>query len=623
MLEKFNLQKHRLFFIFSFIFVLKFIFVRYFIFNNVQLLQTIWVEIFYLFFIFIVIEFIQNDKTKKITYIVVDVVMTTLLIGLVLYFKYSGQVVSILMLSQLNQVGTVKASVFKLIHPMYFVLILDLLIMLAFYKKLAFKKQTIYKKNYLFIGSILLLSIIFISSTLIQNRELFITNAKLTAESKGIFTFEIVTVVQKLSDPPSLTLTNNELQQKINDLKQIDETTPKVHTGELAGRNVIFIQLEAFQNFLIHTKVDGKEITPFLNSLVSDSMYFSNIYQQIASGSTSDAEFLSNTSLYPSFNQATTKAYSDREIPSFPRLLEEQGYETFTMHANEVEFWNRINLYPALGFQHWYDVEYYGEDDVIGIGLSDKTFFNKSLDVLIEKNAADSPFYAQLITLSSHHPFVLPEEVLSLSLPSDFDGSIVGDYLKAAQYVDSQLKMFFEDLDREGILDSSVVVLYGDHQGLQVNAMSDNDLALLKNVVGHDYTFMDQYNIPFIIHAKNSTLIGEQKMVGGQIDMMPTVANLIDLDLSNYVHFGEDLLNNDMNLFGMRYYMPYGSFFYNNFVYMTQTNYEDGQGYDLTTHIEIPRSVNLSLQYKNIMQLLELNDRYLNSLPLRKENVSN
>ena len=621
MLGKFGLQKHRLFFYIVPIFLLKFIIVRYFLFEKVHIFETIWVEIFYLLFIFVLIEFLSNDRIKSITYIVINTILSILLMGLVLYFKYSGQVVSILMLSQLKQVGTVKESVAKLFNPLYAVLLLDLIILLIWKWKTKFTFHFgVQSKNHLFLAVMMIASFAMVVTSVVTNKNQLIASAAHVAESEGIFTYEIVTVIQNFTKPPELTLPPHKLQAKINELKQREITTtqPKFNAA-LQGKNVVFIQLEAFQDFLINLKVDGQEITPFLNVLASDSLYFSNVYQQIAVGSTSDAEFISNTSLYPNSNEATTKEFGDRAIPSLPKLLQKEGYYTITMHANEVAFWNRENLYPALGFEKWYDEEYFGDEEIIGIGLSDKIFFQKSHDVLKNLHDNDQLFYSQLVTLTSHHPFTLPAEENTLQLPTAYDDSIVGDYLRVAHYVDKQLKAFFEQLAKDHLLEDCVIVLYGDHQGLQENTLSLEDKEILDTLIGHEYNFLDQYNIPLLIHAYDENVTGQFDIVGGQIDILPTVANLIGLSLDNFIYFGQDLLNSENNLFGMRYYMPYGSFFYNDTVYMTQTSYEDGTGYDINTRKNVPTTMNLSNEYKRIMQLLELNDQYLNSLPLRIE----
>ena len=621
MLHKVNIKKHHLFFLFLPLFMCKFLIVRYFLFKEFQLFETIALELVYIVFFLSLFELIKRERLKWITYLVFDIVVTGLLLGLVLYFKYSGQIVSIIMLSQLNQVGTVKDSVFKLLHPIYAVLLLDLLIILIMRTIRKYKiKQNYAHVNRLILIPVAILCFSIISYFIISEKDNLIVNAAYSAEKTGIFTYEIVCVMQMLQEPPKLSEEElDSLQSKINSIKGIDSLpeSSRNHFAELEGRNVIYIQLEAFQNILINQTVNDQEITPFLNKLVKDSLYFPNIYQQIAAGSTSDAEFLSNTSLYPNTPGATTKVLGDRDIPSFPKLLREEGYTSLTLHANDVEFWNRDNLYPALGFDYYYDIDYFGEQQVIGIGPSDRVLFEKSIPVLKQLEEANTPFYAQLITLTSHHPFVLPEVLNDFEVPKELDDHIIGDYVKVAHFVDKQLEYFFEQLEENGLLDNSVVVLYGDHQGLQQKNFTDEDLELMKSVLGHDYTIMNQLNIPLIIHAGDSSLKGEVDVVGGQIDILPTVSNLIGLSLDNYIHFGQDLLNDKNNLFAVRYYLPHGSFFNQEIASVVYTNYDDSTLYDVHLNKEIPFTNQYADDYKKIMKLLDLNDQYLNSIPKR------
>jgi lipoteichoic acid synthase len=624
MLRKLNIQKHRLFFLFLPLFICKFLIVRYFLFKEFQPLETLAFELVYIVFFLSLFELIKRERVKWITYLVFNIIVTGLLLGLVLYFKYSGQIVSIIMLSQLNQVGTVKDSVFKLLHPIYAVLLIDLFVIFITRAIRKYKVvQNHFHVNRLVLIPVAILCFSVISYFIIVEKDKLIVNAAYSAEKTGIFTYEIVCVMQMFQDPPTLSKKEiDSLQSTIFSIKDINPQleSSRNHFAELEGRNIIYIQLEAFQNLLIHQSVNDQEITPFLNKLVEDSLYFPNIYQQIAAGSTSDAEFLANTSLYPNTPGATTKVLSDRDIPSFPKLLREQGYTSITLHANDVDFWNRDNLYPALGFDYYYDIDFFGKQQIIGIGPSDRVLFEKAIPELKQLEEANKPFYAQFITLTSHHPFVLPEVLNDFELPKEMDDHIIGDYIQVAHYVDKQLQYFFEQLEENDLLDNSVIVLYGDHQGLQQKNFTEEDLAIMKSVLGYDYTIMDQLNIPLIIHASESSLKGQVDVVGGQIDILPTVSNLIGLSLDNYIYFGQDLLNDEDNLLAIRYYLPHGSFFNQEIASVVYTNYKDSTLYDLHANKQIPYTNQYAEDYKKIMKLLDLNDQYLNSLPVRDEN---
>ncbi len=239
--------------------------------------------------------------------------------------------------------------------------------------------------------------------------------------------------------------------------------------GSAEGRNLIVIQLEAFQNFAINREYEGQELTPFLNSLINDqeSLYFDHYYYQVGSGNTSDAEFATNNSILGTLSSYTYTLYQQNYFRGLPVLLKEQGYETAAMHAYEKTFWNRLNMYPSLGFDHFFDSDYYEDDeDYTGwsvVATNDKSFFHQSVEAM---KTMQEPFYSFLITLSGHHPFEQKQEDCSLTLRSTEEGTIVGDYLNSVRYVDEALEQFFEELKDEGLYENSIICIYGDHYGL-------------------------------------------------------------------------------------------------------------------------------------------------------------
>ena len=173
--------------------------------------------------------------------------------------------------------------------------------------------------------------------------------------------------------------------------------------GAAKGRNLIVIQLEAFQNFAINREYEGQELTPFLNSLVNEqeSVYFDHYYYQVGSGNTSDAEFATNNSILGTMSSYTYTLYQQNYFRGLPVLLKEQGYETAAMHAYEKTFWNRENIYPSLGFDHFFDSDYYEDDeDYTGwsvVATNDKSFYHQSIDAM---KTMKEPFYSFMITLS-------------------------------------------------------------------------------------------------------------------------------------------------------------------------------------------------------------------------------
>src|SRR5690606_35813216 len=123
-----------------------------------------------------------------------------------------------------------------------------------------------------------------------------------------------------------------------------------------------------------------------------------------------------------------------------------------------------------------------------------------------------------LITVSSHHPYQIAEQFQKLTLPESLIGTQLGNYLQTIHYVDEQLGILIEQLKQEKLWDSSMLVLYGDHFGLQPK---DNDAKWVGEQLGIQYDeLISRFNIPFIIHIPD--LKGETiEQVGGQIDIVP------------------------------------------------------------------------------------------------------
>ncbi|MDN4492174.1 LTA synthase family protein [Ureibacillus aquaedulcis] len=625
MIRNFVLRKHPLFFIFTAILFLKFIFTRSLLFEGIDFFQTLFVELCYLFILFGLIELIPTYKVKKIIYLLLDIFLTILLTVILVYHNYFGYIVTIHAFSLINQIGTIRDSIFQLIEPIYVVLYIDFIIFL-FSSLLSRKKarNSSINPSYRFALGVLLLGTAVSALLLYTQKDVEIANSVTGAKKQGILTYEIFGVKKYLTSEAANQFTAVEIKELPEIIEEVKEITP-LEKGELryfgaaAGKNIIAIQMEAFQDFALNAKINGQPVTPFLDSLKKESVYFPNLYQQIGPGNTSDAEFIFNTSLYPRDMEATSETYGNKIIPSFPKLLKEKGYTALTFHANDVSFWNRDELYPALGFNQYYDKEFFGQEDVIGIGPSDEVLYTKALPELKKLYDHHRNFFAHFITLSGHHPFQIPDDKNTLNLPESFNGNIVGDYLKAVHYTDEMLGKFVAELKEAGMWEDTMLVLYGDHFGLQQSSLKEPELALLEELLGHDYHLLDQLNVPLMITVGDEHLSEINETIGGQVDILPTVSNLLGLPLDYFVHFGQDLINYPNNLFGMRYYMPTGSFFNNDIAYKPNEGFEDGEAFDIRTLETVQDYMKYEADYQRIKEILQLSDQYLNSLPEKEK----
>lgn len=597
----FKYLKIHMYFLFLLLLSLKFFIARIIIFEDYNLFTKVWLELGYFILLLGLVELFIK-KGKALIFLFVNILVSLLLFSIILYYEFFGILVTHHALYQLHQVGDVKESIWTLLKPSQFLFFIDILILslvAIIYKNPApvtFKSRTP-------LILLIILAVINIGFNLLYTNNENHYDSVTAAKKQGIVTFQLTGILSDLAGKNE-SVQSDVTNEQIRDLKNIKEVpiNERHYYGVAENRNIIVVQFESLQNFAVGLEIDGQAITPNLNQLIDEGLYFPKVYQQIGAGNTSDAEFLLNTSLYPPGSRGASEIYGDRLLPSFPRLLKKDGYKSVTFHTNKVEFWNRNQMYPALGFDEYYDEEFFGTEDYILMGSSDEILYDKTFDVLKEFHDTEQKFYANVLTLTSHHPFDLPEEKRFLELPDRFNDTFINDYLTSVHYADKALGDFIFNLKEEGLWNNSLIVVFGDHSGVHHNKISDKDKDLLKDLIGREYWFIDRFNIPFIINAPDALDNEVIENVGGQIDFMPTIANLLGVSIEEQIHFGQDIVNNPNNLLGMRYYLAAGSLF-NSEVLLTPEE-ENGTAYDLDTGEIIGDRSDYLENYNSVLKLL-------------------
>ncbi len=328
-------------------------------------------------------------------------------------------------------------------------------------------------------------------------------------------------------------------------------------------------------------------ITPVLNDLINnDSIYFSRFYEQAGWGNTSDAEFVSHNSFYPSTKTFSYKIYEENDFNTLPVLLKESGYSTIAFHGNLADIWNRENIYPAQGLDTFISLEDFEQDELIGIGLSDGSLFRQSVEYL--KNIV-KPFYAFSITLTSHHPFTMEDQYKGLIINEPYQDTILENYLQTVHYLDKEIGNLIEMLKEEGLYEDSIIVIYGDHQGLDMRNEEINEL--VSSFLGKEYQEDEMFRVPLIIHMDNSNFLSEVTIAGGQIDFTPTIANLLGVRIESDRILGKDLLNIEQGFVAKQVHVARGSFIDNEKVFIMSNDgiFENSRAW----YIESGETVNL------------------------------
>ncbi|WP_226580908.1 LTA synthase family protein [Halobacillus litoralis] len=604
---------------------LKFIILRYLLLQDTNPLAGLWFETTLVLLFMAAVELILK-RGKLWVYIVFDVFLSLLFIGMLIYERYFGTVPTYYDLSQLNQVGSVNESMWLLLNGTDVLFLADLVLLLVvwlFTRKFKWTYPVNQTSN-VAMASILIASLVITIVNFQTSKHETILDSALFAKENGLFTTQFVQYYQDHSQNEKAYAFSgddqNVTQERIEELKGSDYIPMSEHEnfGIAEGRNLIVVQIESLQDIVIGQSLNGQEITPNINDWLEESTYFTDVYQQIGSGNTSDAEYLMNTSLYPLGSKATTDEITGKKVPSLPRMLKERGYYSVTMHADEVNYWNRDELYPALGFDDYYAKEFYGEKDTVGFGPSDGLFYDKSIQALGDISENHENFYAHVLSLTSHTPFEMPEDKRGLDLPEKYQDTLTGNYLQSVHYADKALGEFFQDLKDKGLWENSVIALYGDHSGLHGKLLKKEDQELLKDFNGERYSLLNRFNIPFIVGVPGKEgMAQEVDHIGGQIDMMPTLLNLLGVEPDS-LYFGHNLLHYSNNLLGMRYYVPTSSFFNNETFYIAKNSRFDPRILDLGTNQRIENEFNdpqsaFKQEREDILQLLQWSDAYFES----------
>ena len=347
----------------------------------------------------------------------------------------------------------------------------------------------------------------------------------------------------------------------------VDMDSP--YYGIASGRNVITIQVEALQSFVIGLVYNGQEVTPNLNALIAgESLYFNNYFYQIGGGNTADAEFAVLNSLFTPEDEAAYVKYEQDNFYGMPWILKDNGYSgAYAFHGYKGDFWNRNKAYVNQGFDDYTSEEDLNINDAFNLGISDKAFFEQSVEKLI---MYEEPFYAFMITLSSHYPYTIPEKYCGLAMLPEDAGTLAGNYLQTIHYFDSALGSFIKELKEVGLYDNSIISIYGDHYAIP--AGDPESYKMVSGLLGHNYYENDIFKVPFIINIPGSGINETVETIGGHIDNLPTMLYLLGIKNTKGAMFGQNLLTAKTGIVYEETHMARGSFISDDIIYYCPDN---------------------------------------------------
>ncbi len=494
--------------------------------------------------------FFFKAKGRVVTTIIIDILVTALFIMDIWYYRANGTFLSIRHLFHNEIFNPIGKSLFN-VRIVDLGFIIDFAIFYLIYKLRRIRDEKLEIKLNLRVAKAL--TVFFISAFIIGIGH-YLIDIKQVDSGKNLFRISWAPF-QTFSDMSPLgyhgydiyfysdknkTLTQddkNNIENWFNDNKE--NLPDNKYKGMLKGKNLIAIQVESLENFVINQKVYGQEITPNLNKLLSKSLYFNNIYEQNNSGTSSDCDLLVNTSTFPIREGTTVYSYPWSKYNTLQELLKKRGYTSISTHAELPGSWNWAEMHKSFEADKILDIGVYNQDEKIGLGLSDESYLKQISEKLKNQN---SPFYAFMTTLTSHGPFDMPEDKKYLKLPKEFDENMLGAYFQAVRYTDDAIGKFLNELEKNNQLDNTVVMIYGDHCG--VHKFYEDKI--VDSPLEGDWWKDNHKKIPYIVYSKDL----EPEVIskaGGQSDFLPTISYLLGVDRSEFENssMGRVLVNTD------------------------------------------------------------------------------
>lgn len=347
------------------------------------------------------------------------------------------------------------------------------------------------------------------------------------------------------------TAQSNAIMAKANhsDLKTVQSYIKKNYIvpnpeyyGVAKNKNVLVIHLESFQQFLIDYKWHGKEVTPNLNKLyhANDTISFDNFFNQVGQGKTSDAEMMLENSVFGLQSGSAMSSYgTSNTFESAPAILGQQaGYTSAVMHGGAGSFWNRDNAYKSFGYDYFMPLSYYQNKKgyYLGYGIKDKLFFDQSIKYM---EHLPQPFYLKMITVTNHYPYDLDKKNQSIDKTDTGDKTVDG-YVQTAHYLDEAIGELMSYLKKSGLEKNTLIMLYGDHYGISGNHHKASAQLLNKDSF-NNFDNLQFQRVPLMFHMPGLKG-GINHTYGGEIDVRPTLFNLLGINDQNMIQFGHSLL---------------------------------------------------------------------------------
>ncbi len=523
---------------------------------------------------------ILPNRARIIASIVINIFVSLLLFADHIYYIFSNNVLSIAQISNLQygeEILSTLPMVMQFKQILYFLDIFIILIpLLKKILKIEKKKENTKKQ---IIAKALIESIgvgifSFIGVTYIKMGTELSYNKDLQIRKSTIYGYHISDIANNLTMKKRTKYKNyDDMEKDYETLKQTYENQYGEEVYELAGvlenKNVIILQLEAMQEFVINKEINGKEITPNLNEFLSKNITFTNMHMQSYS-TTADSEHSTITSIYPMENGMSFSRYYTNNYDDIFKIFNQKGYHTSFMHGNYPYFWNRGNVYSRFNLNELVLKEQFEDtSENINGDLSDELLYRQAVQ---KWKQYDKPFFSYIVSASSHTPYTLEglqdRQKVNINV-GKYKDTYFGNYLEAMNYADYAFGILIQELKNVGLYEDTAILVFGDHNGLN---MYNDELLDFLSYINEDITDVDLklnytrvacgFKVPKMKNIQIDKPINK-------LDIKPTLAYLCNL---------EDKFSLGTNMFKSKDFVCL-----NNERIITNGEYYDEQWYDRQT----------------------------------------
>ena len=305
--------------------------------------------------------------------------------------------------------------------------------------------------------------------------------------------------------------------------------------------SLVVILCESLESWVINRKIEGKEITPYLNAAIAEksTLYAPYVLTQVKGGRSIDCQLMLNAGMLPIQNGCYAMTNLNTTFFSLTKAMHQQNHShSYLLSVDKPVTWNQQMVARAFGIDSLVMRDCWVNDEKVGSRkkLGDASFMRQAVKKMKQGQLwpVGQNVYMQFVTYSGHNPFVLPDKLKRIHLKGNYPTKMA-DYIYMANYTDYALGELLTYLKSRPDYKNMMIVITGDHEGLAADRAD-----ILKSKVAQGIVSPKQFT-PFIV--VNAPIGLHYEKVMGQIDMYPTVLNLMHLDNYAWKGLGQSILD--------------------------------------------------------------------------------